>query len=328
MRLATARAPSVRGYARLGQVFRKTIDSMFKGEAPAPAVAEARPVEAAAHAQTAGLTPPQWAFAHRIGIAALSQPALSSALSHPSLSASADKSAHQALVSTGRLVLDFFVAEYVSGRFPRLPRDSRSLARTVYSCPQNLAVVARSIGLEFTLVDFEGLPHVQMPSVAQQLAKAKATDISPTALLAETLLAVLGQIAKQEHGMALARRFLDAYIFSTTFPTTRLVSPRFPILRLQQSLDAQSLPAPSFRLLHESGRTSASSMFVVGVFSGEEMLAEGYGASINLAEHRAATEALRKLYLVEVHDAPRPSDKLQDDPAAIALEDLTRNAAL
>jgi dsRNA-specific ribonuclease len=40
------------------------------------------------------------------------------------------------------------------------------------------------------------------------------------------------------------------------------------------------------RLLRESGRTSNSPIYVVGIFSGIDKLGEGFGSSLKMAEYR------------------------------------------
>lgn len=73
----------------------------------------------------------------------------------------------------------------------------------------------------------------------------------------------------------------------------------------------QSSKSPlEFRLLHESGRMSNDSMFVVGAFSDKELLSEGYGPSLLLAQRRAALEYLYKTCLIEKTVEKRFSDSL------------------
>lgn len=280
------------------------------------------------------MTPAQSALAHRIGLQNLNQQSLTAALSHPSVTLTSPDTPDTTFNDyerTGRVVLNYFVEEYVRYRFPKLPRDSRQLAHTIYTCSKNLAAVARGFGLEYALVKFEGLPHVHMSTLDQfiQEMRKKEPGLSlktSNQVLEETLLALLGLIAKND--LPSARQFIDTFIFSTVFDTKRLVKPRYPIVQLAQALHAQGhhpSAQPVFRLLHESGRTSNSSMYVVGVYAGEsepQMLGEGYGPSMNLAEHRAAVEALRAMYLVDVHDASRPSDALLS-PTSGTLTKLT-----
>lgn len=59
-------------------------------------------------------------------------------------------------------------------------------------------------------------------------------------------------------------------------------------------------------------------MFVVAWYSGRLKLGEGFGMSIAMAEHRAATDALRRLYLAQVPFVPTnvPSVTFNEDGVA------------
>jgi len=76
-------------------------------------------------------------------------------------------------------------------------------------------------------------------------------------------------------------------------------------------------------LLKETGRFSAAPVFVVGIYSGQDKLGEGFGSSLSMAEFRvrilssvlhdrplmhfqAAEDALQRLYLTRT-----PLDQLQ-----------------
>ncbi len=260
------------------------------------------------------LSPAQFALAHRIGIQTLEPTSIRTALQHPSLVKIEDPTPFTSLASDGGKMLKYFVDEYISNKFPNLPPTFKSIAKEMYTSPKNLAVIAKSFGLEYSLVEFEGLPHVQFPSMNQYLTKIKkaglnSQDKTPSQVLTETFLALLGLIAK--NSTVAARRFLDGFLFTASFDLNKLIRQKYPILELTRLLRSQGNTDPVFRLLHETGRTSSSSMYIVGVFAGEQsdqILAEGYGPSILIAEKRAAMEALRKQYLVQVHNPVRPSD--------------------
>jgi large subunit ribosomal protein L44 len=68
------------------------------------------------------------------------------------------------------------------------------------------------------------------------------------------------------------------------------------------------------RLLKETGRYSNSPVFVVGIYSGEDKLGEGFGSSLKMAEYRAAEDALHRLYLTQTpsHALRLPSTTLPD----------------
>lgn len=80
------------------------------------------------------------------------------------------------------------------------------------------------------------------------------------------------------------------------------------MIKLCYAMQKFNMPEPDYRLLHETGRLSNNSIYVVGVYSGTEKLAEAHGPSMLVAQERAAIEALRTLFLVEVPEARRASD--------------------
>lgn len=87
----------------------------------------------------------------------------------------------------------------------------------------------------------------------------------------------------------------------------------FKLVKAMRYLDRDE---PTYRLLHESGRLSTSPIYVVGVYSHLDKLAEAHGPSLLVAQERAAVEALKKLFLIYDPDAPRKSDLLSSPQMA------------
>merc|ERR1711977_658736 len=66
---------------------------------------------------------------------------------------------------------------------------------------------------------------------------------------------------------------------------------------------------PVARILSETGRRSRSPVFVVGIYSGNDQLGEGAGASLPEARLRASVNALKAWYLYSPgNNVPVPSD--------------------
>jgi dsRNA-specific ribonuclease len=72
-----------------------------------------------------------------------------------------------------------------------------------------------------------------------------------------------------------ARKFLDAFLFSAQFNKDLLCRPRNPMLKLAHAMQHFHRTEPDYRLLHETGRQSSTSIYVVGVYCGLDKLAEG-----------------------------------------------------
>ncbi len=87
-----------------------------------------------------------------------------------------------------------------------------------------------------------------------------------------------------------------------------LIKLQHPKFMLKSILRGQGQRPPSSRLLRESGRLTHFPSFVVGVYSGESLLAEGCGTSLKRAEKEAVLAALHNRFQTEVASSPLPSD--------------------
>jgi large subunit ribosomal protein L44 len=75
--------------------------------------------------------------------------------------------------------------------------------------------------------------------------------------------------------------------------------------------------SPTYTILQETGRQSHSPMFLVGVFAGDEKLAEGASYSLKDAKNEAAKAALRMRYSQELG----PNTELPESWGDFSLED-------
>ncbi len=154
-------------------------------------------------------------------------------------------------------------------------------------------------------------------------------------VLADIFLSIAG-LALRHAGAQSTRRLLDGRLFAVSFDVRLLCSPARPVLQLHRSLVSLSRrpgrrhAAPEkggasaadffavhrrvdYRLMAESGRTSAHSVYVVGAYIGDQLLSSAHGPSLVDARERAALEALRRIHLIDRPEAPRPSDAIGDD---------------
>jgi len=79
----------------------------------------------------------------------------------------------------------------------------------------------------------------------------------------------------------------------------KFVEPKRALLEMVKKYDREP---PKSRLLKETGRYSNSPVFVVGIFSGQDQIGEGFGSSLKMAEFRAAEDALARVYLTRTPD--------------------------
>jgi dsRNA-specific ribonuclease len=98
-------------------------------------------------------------------------------------------------------------------------------------------------------------------------------------------------------GRRAASDFIKAHILSRHLPISELFQFKQATRDLSRLCARENFEYPVARILSETGRHSRSPVFVVGIFSGEEKLGEGAGASLNEARTRAAIAALKAWYL-------------------------------
>ncbi|KAF8957471.1 hypothetical protein BDZ97DRAFT_1953043 [Flammula alnicola] len=128
--------------------------------------------------------------------------------------------------------------------------------------------------------------HAKYPYLPTRVLKAAVSAHMGATPLLRNLTPVLHSDA-----MASIPRSLTALIYQE------------PLLEMVQKYGREP---PKSRLLKETGRFSNSPVFVVGIFSGADKLGEGFGASLRMAEFRAAEDALMRVYLTQT-----PQDMLQ-----------------
>jgi hypothetical protein len=124
------------------------------------------------------------------------------ALAHPILPRSKPfTSLFEQYRSAGSEVLDIFVRDYVAARFARLPKDSTELAVKVYTAPSNVAAVARSTGIEYALIEFEGIPNITMPTLqayVNRFSPDQTINFKPTTVYSGVFAALVGVVFQEK----------------------------------------------------------------------------------------------------------------------------------
>lgn len=122
------------------------------------------------------------------------------------------------------------------------------------------------------------------------------------------------QPTKSFHAAHILSRHLDLHtLFHFTHPTRDL----------SRLCARENFEPPVARLISETGRLSRTPVFVVGVYSGEELLGEGAGASLDEARVRAAAAALRGWYLYS--PAQRQGLRVPSDAEGKLGKEVNRN---
>ncbi|KAF9054352.1 ribonuclease III domain-containing protein [Panaeolus papilionaceus] len=243
------------------------------------------------------------AFAHRIGLASvLSSPEIvRQACTHPSFlplyrqhyPQLPEPKTNAQFAALGNSLLGLFATEYIQAKYPYLPTRVLKAAVSAHVGPMTASSVAQEMG-------------------AQPLLRWHRTPKTPTSsavLFPDALASIprsLTAIIYQEQSLPHAREFVHAYFLNRQVDLRamlKFVNPKRALLELVRKFGRES---PKSRLLKETGRFSNSPVFVVGIFSGADQIGEGFGASLKMAEYRAAEDALLRVYLTRT-----PEDQLQ-----------------
>lgn len=119
--------------------------------------------------------------------------------------------------------------------------------------------------------------------------------------------AVMGAIYLHA-GRPAAKKFFRDHFRSRQLNMASLFQFRSPTRDLSRLCAREGFQAPVARILAETGRQSRHPVYIVGVFSGNDKLGEGAGASLDEAKTRSAVAALKGWYLYSPLEVRVPSD--------------------
>lgn len=125
--------------------------------------------------------------------------------------------------------------------------------------------------------------------------------------------AVMGAIYLHA-GRPAAKQFFRDHFRSRQLNMSSLFQFRYPTKDLSKLCAREGFQAPVARILAETGRKSRHPVYIVGVFSGNDKLGEGAGASLDEAKVRASVAALKGWYLYSPLELRVPSD--MEEPGA------------
>lgn len=127
--------------------------------------------------------------------------------------------------------------------------------------------------------------------------------------------AVVGAVYAHS-GREAAKAFVESHIISREFDLSSLFAFHLPTRELAMLCAREGFEPPIARLESETGRRSRTPVFVVGIYSGQEKLGEGTGASLDFARRKASMNALKAWYLYSPGTKVRvPSDMLEEGAA-------------
>lgn len=126
--------------------------------------------------------------------------------------------------------------------------------------------------------------------------------------------AVMGAIYLHA-GRPAAKRFFEQHFLSRHLNISDLFNFSQPARDLARLCARENFEPPVAKIVSETGRKSRHPVFVVGIFSGQDKLGEGAGASLLEARERAALAALKGWYLYSPLNVRVPSS-MEEDGAA------------
>ncbi|KAI8376566.1 ribonuclease III domain-containing protein [Radiomyces spectabilis] len=236
------------------------------------------------------------AFGARLGLQNLDSHVLEKAVTH----ASASQENNAVFTALGKRVSSLYTLEYLHCRYPWIPTKTLD------------NVVGAYVGNKFfsRLGKHMGLQHVMRWQPTQGVEGIEDKPLVHEVALSDCMNALIGVIYEKQ-GEDAAKKFIHAHILSADTIVKDIVRETWknnPKRHLSALLRKVHKESPISRLVSETGRHSSAPVYVVGVFSGEEKLGEGFGSSLQMAEHRACIDALQTHYCREEKTFTLPSD--------------------
>lgn len=233
---------------------------------------------------------------------------------------------NQGMATFGRNLLSFYVYEYFMVKYPRLTPSVLQKTTDLYLSTTSLAEIATSWGVEedsrsalsryLTEESEEGLfgKLRYSPSTAKredgvvELLSGQEIYAGRNGALSTFARALIAGIYTHS-GLEETKTFIHNYVIKPKkIDLSTMLTFEQPTRELSRLCAREGLENPTSRLLVETGRYTSHPVFVVGVFSGEQKLGEGQGASLSESKTRAAVNALKAWYLYSPLEQSLPSD--------------------
>ena len=187
---------------------------------------------------------------------------------------------YERLEFLGDAVLELVVSDNLYGRFPDADEGQLTKSRSSLVRGKVLANVARRLELG----------HLLMVGHGVESSDGRDQD----SVLAAALEAVIAAIYLDQ-GLEAARRFINLHLAPELADISqRGAPPENPKSRLQELLQGQGFPTPSYRLADRQG-PDHNPVFSVEAVVGDRVIGRGRGGKKQDAERAAAEAALDKL---------------------------------
>lgn len=235
---------------------------------------------------------------------------------------------NQQMAIFGSHILSFYVSEYLLANYPRLPISILRSAIDAYIGNFSLYDVAKnSWGIDedssskldkylsnepelFKYGRLRYLRKVTTPEsnvVKYSQSETNPYKISKSEAFANSVRSIIAGLYIHS-GEAATKEFINNHILSRQVDISGLFEFKEPGKLLTRLLKTNNMHPPTVRLISETGRLSNSPVYIVGCFSGNDLLATGEGSSLKEARVRSFVRALKAWYLYKPLDAKVPSD--------------------
>ncbi|KAA8910774.1 60S ribosomal protein L3 [Sphaerosporella brunnea] len=214
------------------------------------------------------------------------------------------------LAHLGNTLTSYFASEYLMVTYPRLPTTVLFAAIGAYVGNKAFAALGREWGVEAAFeptadVDAGLLQFKRMPPGWKEGEPARGRTTLEQAM-ANLVRSVFAGVYLHE-GLPAAKQFFRQHVVSRKLSVDKLFNFEQPTRELSRLCAREGFEPPVARLMAETGRHSRHPVFVVGVYSGAELMGEGHGASLSEARTRAAVVALKGWYLYSPLEKDLPS---------------------
>lgn len=176
----------------------------------------------------------------------------------------------------GDAVLELVVTEYLFANYEN-PEGELTNWRAALVNAQSLSETASELGFDDYLLLSRG--------------EAKDTGKARQYILADTFEAFLGALYLDQ-GLEVSRKFLEKNVVIKLKKILEEGSHKDAKSKFQEEAQEREKVTPTYRVMKESGPDHVKH-FVIGVFLGEDLIAEGEGSSKQEGEEDAAKHALK-----------------------------------
>ena len=239
---------------------------------------------------------------------------------------------NQQLSILGSHILSFYISEYLMTNYPRLPISILKSAIDSYIGDFSLYDLAKNNwGIEEDLTSkldkylsnepeifkFGKLRYIRKVTNPEinvtkysndqnsntfELSKAEAYANSVRSIIA-------GLYIHSNNNDLIIKNFINNHILSRQIDIESLFQFKESGKLLSKILKSNNLQPPVVKLISETGRLSSTPVYVVGCFSGENLLSTAEGCSLREARIKSFNKALKAWYLYKPLDTKLPSDE-------------------